>query len=140
MFVCFFVATLLVRSMEKGVAVDVTAGGTDMFTFFRGLTIMAYAFANQKAVFPVFHEMHTRTAAAFEMVVTRTHVVAFCVYCITGYVVLRTAATSSRDVALCVLRRLAGYVMFGAEVKGNVLLEFAGSSDRVIALVSVQTA
>jgi amino acid permease len=138
MFVCFFVVTLLVRSMEKGVAVDVTAGGgTDMFTFFRGLTIMAYAFANQKAVFPVFHEMHTRTAAAFEMVVTRTHVVAFCVYCITGYVVLRTAATSSRDVALCVLRRLAGYVMFGAEVKGNVLLEFAGSSDRVIALVSV---
>jgi hypothetical protein len=40
-------------------------------------------------------------------------------------------------VALCALRRLAGYLMFGAEVKGNVLLEFAGSSDRVIALVSV---
>jgi amino acid permease len=87
MYVCFFTITLLVRSIEGGVlhGTDSPEAANTTFTqFFRGLTIMAYAFSIQTAVFPVYHEMHTRTAATFHKVSLWTSTVSFSIYGVAG--------------------------------------------------------
>jgi hypothetical protein len=57
---------------------------TTFTQFFRGLTIMAYAFSNQTVVFPVYLEMHTRTAANLLEVSLWTSAVSFSIYGVAG--------------------------------------------------------